>query len=126
MAVSRMEVPVGLARLERRFASWRKSRSIGERIPEPLWKAAVQFASAHGLNQTASVLRLDYYSLKKRVEASGTSSATFVELPSPSLAVASECLIEMEDCRGARMRVHLKGQNVPDLLSLSRLFWDGE
>jgi hypothetical protein len=126
MGVSRTKVPPALARLERRFATWRKSRSVGERIPEPLWKAAVQFASAHGLNQTASVLSLDYYSLKKRVDESGTSSATFVELPSPSFSIANECVIEMEDCRGARMRVQLKGQNVPDLLSLSRLFWDSE
>jgi hypothetical protein len=49
-----------------------------------------------------------------------------VELPAPSFPVASECVIEMEDGLGARMRVHVKGQNVPDLLPLSRLFWDGE
>lgn len=126
MGVSRTKVPAALARLERRFVAWRKSRSVGQRIPEPLWKAAVQFAAEHGVNQTASVLSLDYYSLKKRVDGSRASSATFVELPSPSFPAVNECLIEMEDGRGARMRVHLKGQNVPDLLPLSRLFWDGE
>jgi hypothetical protein len=126
MGVGRTKVPAVLARLERRFATWRKSRSVGERIPKWLWKAAVQVAAEHGLNQTASVLKLDYYSLKKRVDGSRASSATFVELPSPSFPMTGECVIEMEDCRGARMRVHLKGQDVPDLLPLSRLFWDGE
>lgn len=126
MGVSRRKVPAALARLERRFEAWRESRSVGERIPEPLWKAAVQVAAEHGLNRTASFLKLDYYSLKKRVDRSRASSATFVELPSPSFPVTSECVIDMEDRGGARMRVHLKGQQLPDLLPLSRLFWDGE
>lgn len=125
MGSSRRKVPSALARLERRFATWRKSRSMGERIPEPLWKAAAQVAAQHGLNQTASVLSLDYYSLKKRLAGDRGSSA-FVELPSPSFPMTSECVIEMEDSRGARMRVHLKGPHAPDLLPLSRLFWDGE
>ena len=126
MVVERTKMPAALARLERRFAAWRKSRSVGERIPEPLWRAASQVAAEHGLNRTASVLRLDYYSLKKRVDRSRPSRASFVELPPPTFPVTNECVIEMEDSRGARMRVHLKGQNVPDLLPLSRLFWDGE
>jgi hypothetical protein len=33
-------------------------------------------------------------------------------------------VIEWEDVAGARMRVHLKGQDVPDLLALSRSFWN--
>lgn len=126
MSVSRTKSLASLARLERRFTAWRKSRSVGQRIPHPLWKAAVQVASEHGLNQTASALKLDYYSLKKRVDGNRASSASFVELPSPSYPVVSECVIELEDGRGARMRVHLKGQNVPDLLPLSRQFWDIE
>jgi hypothetical protein len=126
MGVARWKVPAALARLERRFAAWRKSRSVGERIPERLWEAAVEVAAHHGLNRTASILRLEYYSLKKRVDRHRPSRASFVELPSPTFPVTNECVIEMEDARGARMRVHLKGQNLPDLLALSRLFWDGE
>lgn len=126
MGASRTKVPADLARLERRFSAWRRSRSVGERIPDPLWESAAQVAAEHGVNRTASILRLDYYSLKKRVDGRRPSSATFVELPSPSFPVAGECVIEMEDSRGARMRVHLKGPNMPDLLPLSRLFWDGE
>jgi hypothetical protein len=38
------------------------------RIPEPLWAAAVKAAGRHGVHQTARALRLDYYSLKRRVE----------------------------------------------------------
>ena len=124
----RSEVPASLSRLGQRFAAWRRTRVLGERIPETLWNSAAKMAAEHGLNRTAHVLKLDYYSLKKRVDgASGlTESSTFVELPSSSLSIASECVIELEDATGSRMRVHLKGQNLPDVLALSRSFWNAD
>ncbi len=71
-ARKRSEVPASLSRLGQRFAAWRKTRASGQRIPESLWKLAVKMAGEHGLNRTARVLNLDYYSLKKRVDgASG-------------------------------------------------------
>ena len=53
-------------------------------------------------------------------------SSAFVELPPVSLSMMSECVIEWEDVAGARMRVQLKGQNAPDVLALSRSFWEAE
>ena len=124
----RSEVPASLSRLEQRFAAWRKARGLGQRIPEPLWNSAAKMAAEYGLNRTARALKLDYYSLKKRLDgASGTvESSTFVELPSSSLSIASECVIEWEDATGSRMRVHVKGQNLPDVLALSRSFWNAD
>ena len=125
----RGEVPARLLRLEQRFAAWRKRRKPGERIPKQLWKAAASLAADYGVNQTASVLTLDYYSLKKHVDqqiAGTASTAQFVELPSTPLAPLSECVIEFEDGTGASMRVHLKGTDVPDLLALGRSFWSAE
>lgn len=123
----RSEVPASFLRVGQRFAAWRKTRGARQRIPEPLWTAAVKMAVEHGLNRTASFLNLDYYSLKKRVEgASGQVEPTFVELPSSSLSMMSECVIEFENATGARLRVHLKGQNTPDLLALSRSFWNAD
>lgn len=130
MGVKRVQVPAALARLERRFSSWRATRSVGERIPSSLWRAATKAAAEHGLNRTASVLSLDYYSLKKRVDdldsESSSDAPMFVELSPGSLGVTNECVIEIENGDGARMRVHLKGEALPDLLPLSRLFLDGE
>jgi hypothetical protein len=84
-------------------------------------------AVKHGLNPTARALKLDYYSLKKRVARASRPalSSTFVELPSSPL-VSSECVIEWEDASGARMRVQVKGQNLPDVLALSRSFWNAD
>lgn len=127
MGVTRGEEPAELARLRRRFSIWRASRSAGQRIPTALWCAATQVAVEHGLSRTASALQLDYYALKKRVDElsnsqPSTTTPTFIEL-SPSKFTTSECLIEMENAHGARLRVYLKGQSL-DLLSLSRLMLD--
>jgi hypothetical protein len=85
-------------------------------------------AAKHGLNRTASFLKLDYYSLKKRVDGASSlaGGSTFVELPPSSLSIMSECVIEWEDATGSRMCVQLKGQTPPDLLALSRSFWNAE
>jgi hypothetical protein len=91
-------------------------------------------ARAYGINRTARALRVDYYSLKERVESEASSSgvsekntsSTFVELAAPAIASACECLLELEDVAGAKMRIHLKGVEVPDLAALSRDFWGVE
>lgn len=124
----RVEVPASLSRLERRFVAWRKTRTPGERIPQSLWNSAGKMAAKYGLNATARVLKLDYYALKKRMDGvhRPTSSPTFVELPPSALSVMSECVIEWEDAAGARMRVQMKGQNLPDVLALGRSFWNAD
>ena len=38
----------------------------------------------------------------------------------------SECVVELEDAAGSRMRVHVKGHNLPDVLALSRSFWNAD
>lgn len=128
-------VPARLESTRRRFERWRQKRELGTRIPEPLWDAAAKMAGAYGIHRTASTLGLDYYRLKKRVEENGSSPspkvtesekaesvATFLELPPPQTG-SSECVLELEDAGGAKMRVHLKGVAAPDLAALSRSFW---
>jgi hypothetical protein len=86
-------------------------------------------AAKHGLNRTARLLSLDYYTLKKRMNGARcdqAESSAFVELPSSSLSIMSECIVELEDATGSRMRVHVKGHNLPDVLALSRSFWNAD
>jgi len=128
MGISSGREPAALARLRRRFSTWRASRTVGERIPAALWEAATQVAAEHGLSRAATALKLDYYTLKKRVDdLDATPPATapaFVEL-SPSILPTDECVLEIENGDGARMRVQLKGQSL-DLLALTRLMLGGE
>ena len=138
----------------RRFERWRATCEGRTRIPEALWASAVKAAGKYGVYPTSRALRLDYYSLKKRVEAAGLMGESaeggsrrasgrpsvarsaageirrgeFIELAMPASAgppstSVPECILELEDPRGAKMRIHLKGTSAPDLAALSRSFW---
>ena len=99
----RRKVPPRLVRVQQRFAAWRRTRKPRTRIPEPLWASAVKSAARCGLHQTASALKLDYYSLKRRLEQtvpeSVSARAAFIEVPTPVLAPLGECVIEFEDAQ---------------------------
>lgn len=116
------ELPAGLARARDRFAAWRRTKKPRSRIPEPLWDLAVKLTGQHGLNRTARTLKLDYYSLKKRVDVSGDqgekNDSAFVEFPSP-LTPTPECVIEL-DTNSGTFRVHLKGFSACDIATVGR------
>lgn len=128
-------LPARLESTRRRFERWRRTRKVRTRIPEALWASAVKMAGAYGIHRTAKALGVDYYSLKKRAEKEtassprvpeGGSMGTFFELAAPRSADFGECILELEDAGGAKMRVHLKGVAAPDLAALSRSFWGVE
>jgi hypothetical protein len=125
----RDEIPPVLAGAQARFRDWRGKRTIGARIPEPLWTLAVKLAIAHGACRAASALDLDYYSLKKRLEAAdGLQAATapaFVELPAP-LAIGKQCTFELGDGAGSTLRIQLVGYDVADVAALSCRLWNAE
>jgi len=97
---------------------------------------AVKVADTYGIHRTAKTLRVNYYSLKKRVEEASAvtaskvpgeaAEATFLELPAPVWPGCGECTLELENAVGAKMRVYLKGVKAPDLPALSRSFWQVE
>jgi len=134
------DLPARLDSLRWRFAQWRKIRKAPARIPESLWAAAVKMAGTYGIFRTARALPVDYYALKKRVEQQSLpargkrkpdSAVTFVELPrsandgfATAPVGAYDCMLELEDTAGAKMRVHLKAAAPPDLAVLCRSFWN--
>ena len=144
------DLPTRLEGTRRRFERWRRTRKGRSHIPEPLWTSAVKAAGKYGLHRAAQALGLDYYTLKKRVEAAGSGGvsggkvgshlfsdreavsadgqavATFLELAPTASGGSRECILELEDPGGAKMRVHLKGMQAPDLAALSRSFWGME
>ena len=139
------DLPARLEDVRRRFERWRRTRKVRTRIPEPLWASAVKLAGRYGIHRTAKALRVDYYALKKRVEQeaaiagtqqepAGTASKTpakvarapFLELPTAPWVGSGECTLELEDAGGAKLRLHLKGLEAPDLAALSRSFWQSE
>jgi hypothetical protein len=129
------DLPADLESGRQQLEQWRRGRKLHTPIPEWLWARAVKLAAKYGVSRTARVLRVGYYSLQERVErataCSPASSPTgskpaFLELAVASAADTGECLVEWEDPTGAKMRIQLKGVQVPDLVALSRSFWEGQ
>ena len=116
-------VPAEIDEAQLQFENWRCERKRGQRIPENLWGTAVELAKQHGVWPTARALNLDYNRLKRRVRNGDdeVKSGAFVELISQG-AIVCACIVEMEDARGARMRIELKGA-AADVTALSRTFW---
>src|SRR5437867_6113345 len=103
-----------IERVRQRLEEWRKTHRPRSRIPERLWDAAVRLAANHGLNKAARALHLDYYNLKKRLDATvGPASQepvpSFVELVPASPSAGPECLVELESRSGRKLRIHFKG-----------------
>lgn len=121
-----------LQKLALRFQEWREGHAPRARLPAALWAAAVELARQQGLYRTARALRLDYASLKQKVQATPRAAATpatvpaaFVELLAPAGSLATDCLIEMEGARGGRMRMQMK-MTPAEAASLMRAWRDGE
>ena len=119
--------------VQRRFEQWRRTHRSRSRIPDALWAAAVKLVGSCGLHRTSRALRLDYCSLKERVERQSSvvadpgnhfSVPAFLELSPPCPSGLGECTMELEDTAGAKMRICLKGFAMPDLAALSRSFWN--
>lgn len=124
-----------LERVKDQFKRWRESRVRGERIPAYLWSAAQSLLTEYDVEHVAESLNLDVDRLKKRlppgVNAVQASKGTtqFVELTvSPTLSRPSnpnqhECVVELENGRGAKMRVELNGQGMAGLATLCNALW---
>jgi hypothetical protein len=128
-------LPADLESGRREFEQWRRGRKLHTPIPEWLWARAVKLAGKYGVSRTARILRVGYYSLQERVERARACSPApsptgckpaFLELAVSSAAGTGECLVEWEDPTGAKMRIQLKGVQVPDVVALSRSFWEGQ
>jgi hypothetical protein len=115
------------------FEEWRERRTLGTRIPETLWDLAVVAAREHGLSKASGELGLDYYKLKELVQpvaalvaapeaSERPAGADFLELGLLATP-ASECVFEIEDGEGRRLRAVLTGSAPAELATLARTFW---
>jgi hypothetical protein len=120
-----------LAEVKRGFDQWRRSRSRGRQIPEPLWRMAVKAAARYGVQPTARRLGLNSTRLQQQVQRlaparAAQEPAAFVELPWPGTASLAECILEAEDQSGRKLRIHLKGPATAQAAALGRLLWTDE
>lgn len=134
----RLELPAELVQAREQLTAWRLTRKPRARIPRELWELAARLAATHGVHRTARALKLEYYALKKRVEAvpdpsencSAPRTAEFVELPSvvvaaKECAAAKACVLEL--AQGTRrLRVQLTGYEAADVATIGQRLWSGE
>jgi len=122
-----IEVPRALELTRREIGQWRRRQSGRKRLPRELWAKAVALAREHGVNRTARTLGLKYASLRQHVAAGSEQAAPlkakpdFVEvLPGTVLSTFPECTLEWEEGDAIKMRMHLKGIGVGDLVLFAR------
>jgi len=119
-----------LEQVQQQFKYWRSTRGKRCPIPGELWRAAESLYPEYSLYHICKALGLNYTDLKGRVQQKQTvftpstiSSAQFIELGLGDRLPAAECLVEMQNSKGAKMRMHFKGNAGLDLLELSKIFW---
>jgi hypothetical protein len=118
-----------LSQVKEQFKTWRKTRKSPRPIPENLWSAAVGLTAKHAISQISKELVLDYSALKKRAaiknedSAASMSPADFMEVKLEPPVAAAECIVEMQDTLGSKMRMHFRGKTDFDLLELAKVFW---
>ena len=118
-----------LSEVKEQFKIWRRTRKGLQPIPKKLWAAAVSLTTQHSISQISKELVLDYSALKKRAaiknkdSAASMSPAGFIEVNLEPPAAVAECIVEMQDTAGAKMRMHFRGQTDFDLLQLAKAFW---
>jgi hypothetical protein len=118
-----------LSHVKEQFKIWRKTRKSPRPIPKKLWAAAVSLTAKHSISQISKELVLDYTTLKKRAaikekhNAASKSPADFIEINLEPPAAVAECIVEMQDIAGAKMRMHFRGKTDFDLLQLAKAFW---
>ncbi len=117
------------ARVREQLNQWRQDHGGRGRIPEVLWADATRLARELGLNKTARLLGLNYYGLKKRLQAESTpamdspSSPAFVELQPAYPNAEFEYILELQNAQGTQLKLHMRGGAAPDLTALSSVFW---
>lgn len=121
--------PHEIEQLRNRLELWRSEHRGRRPLPQELWSEAAQLAQQYGVYRTAKALRLSYESLKQHLPAGidprakrKKTTAKFLELP-PLSSALPECSVELENARGAKMKIQLKGAAMGELPSLTRLFW---
>jgi hypothetical protein len=140
-------IPEPIAQLQLQLDEFRNGQPHRTKLPESLWRAAVELARQYGLYPVAQPLRLDYMGLKKRLgedpdpqkkataptlskatasSVGKTTSPAFVELIGSRSATLAECVIEFESSLGGKMRIQWKSAAPPDWANLLRAWRDTE
>ena len=84
-------------------------------------------AAARAVHRAARTLRIDYGSLKKRLDTAGAGpvpTPAFVELPTAARpSELGPCVIDLAASRDRRLRIEVTGVTMADLVLLTQAAW---
>ena len=113
------------------FEQWRRTRKKRGLIPEQLWEAAVSLTKEYTIHEITKTLRLNYQKFKERAQKQErrkddlrVTSAQFLELKVSHAHKGVECVIEIENLKGRRMKMSLTGETGCDLLEWAQGMWE--
>ena len=120
--------PLTIEELKNQIEDYRKNKSYNrEPIPKQLWQAAADLARKHSIAMVSKALRLRYSSLKEQIYGPPISKnkvkeklPSFVELKHSQPLLEMPVTVDIENKRGARMRICL-GTDY-DIATLIKLF----
>ena len=113
-----------LAPVRRALETWRKTRKPRQPIPERVWGQMAVLARRHGVSRICQALRLDYYSLKRRVQESA-GAPDFVEVKMASTVdQAPGCTTQLEDGKGRKLLLRWSCSPGPEILGVVESFWN--
>jgi len=113
------------------FEQWRRTRRKRGLIPEQLWEAAISLTKEYTIHEITKTLRLNYQKFKERAQRKEkekddlrVTRAQFFELNVSHAHKGVECVIEIEDLKGSRMKMSLTGETECDLLEWAKGMWE--
>lgn len=112
------------------FEDWRRTRkNRRDPIPPQLWKSAVNLAGSYSIHSISKALRLNYSDLKDRVDqqfgadkAKALPAAGFIDLGCSQSFFESECIVQMQNAGGLKMKMSVRGKVDFNLLQLAKAF----
>lgn len=120
-----------LEEVREHFEEWRRTRKRRGPIPAQLWKAAESLTKKYTLHEITKTLRLNYQKFNERVQRKEgekddphLTRAQFLEFTLSKPQSAVECVIEIEDLKGRRMKMSLKGETGGDMLEWAKQMWE--
>ena len=116
-----------IEQLREKLVKWRKIKKYNrEPVPKDIWKDATALARKYSIYKVSKALSLNYVNLKARVvgpskKKTENKITPFIELG--QLPSTTEIVLEMENRKGSRLKICLKGTTDFDPMDLAKTFY---
>jgi len=116
------EAAPDIRELRKKLEHWRKNKKESNQpIPRNLWERAIKLARKYSVSPVARALRLSYTNLKEKTYPKTEKKMPFIEF-NPSQPMIPEAMLEIENSKGSRLRIHFKGDTDFDLAGIAKEF----